>query len=1070
MKKSTESITALNSLENENTGRFNSVEAVSALYKALAEQASDSFYVHDGNGRIMEVNQHACDQLGYTKEELLRMLVTDIEQDFNLESAQAEWAKISPGESFTLNGHQKRRDGTTFPVVVSFGCAVIGGEKIYLGHARDTTETEQTEQKYRAIVEGAPDPIFIQTDNKFAYLNPAACTFFGINSPEELIGTPILERVHPDNRDIVVERIRLLNVERKPVTALFEQMFVRKDGSAIWAETKGEPIVYNGTKGALVFVRDTSKRRAAEAALRKSEEKYSILFNDASLPAVLIKLSNRVIVDVNKAWSDLFGFDREEAIGKTTVELNLFRDTNLRDKVLGDIGQLNSLRDIEMTLYSKSGDKLTVLMNINLLDIDGERYALNSAQDITARKRAEEKLFEISERFQKSFEFSAIGMCLTGLDGKLFDVNEKMCEMFGCSKDELLGRHFSDITYADDISILNDAVRRMLSGECKSISSEKRYIRKNGDVFWAATNSTVLRESDGNPVHFISQIQDITERRQMVEELRAREQFNRAVMDNLPIGISVNSVYPAVEFDYMNDKFPLFYRTTKEALKDTDSFWNAVYENAEFRETIKKKVLDDIASGDVKKMRWENIPITRQGKETSYITAYNAYVPDKEMFISIVTDETERVRAVETIRSNAARLQAIHEFDRAILTGFDSFFSIGESVVKYIFEMLKPDMAGIGILGQDDTVIYLVKTLRGEQVVETYQKAVGERELLQLGEISKKLDFFRCDKQPPAVIAHLFGCQGTCSCYNIPIYSASRLVGILNLGVIAPGELLESDAVTIQEMVTQVALAIEQKRLLNITERYAAGLEQMIRNRTIQLEAAVKELEAFSYSISHDLKAPLRSISGFVRILLEDYGSALDDEGKRICDVVSSSVQQMGVLIDDLLSLSKIGRSSMTLTMVNMRVMVESVYTEMTTEDQRKRIDFSVGQLPEAFVDPALIRQVWINLLDNAIKFSSKKPRAEIFVNGKDTGDEIVFSVSDKGAGFDMKYHDKLFGVFQRLHNSNEFEGTGVGLAIVQRIVNRHGGSVWANGDENIGATFSFSIKKEADNDVAGNY
>jgi light-regulated signal transduction histidine kinase (bacteriophytochrome) len=148
--------------------------------------------------------------------------------------------------------------------------------------------------------------------------------------------------------------------------------------------------------------------------------------------------------------------------------------------------------------------------------------------------------------------------------------------------------------------------------------------------------------------------------------------------------------------------------------------------------------------------------------------------------------------------------------------------------------------------------------------------------------------------------------------------------------------------------------------------------------------------------------------------------------------------------------------------------MVKQLYQQMTTEQQRARIDFSVGRLPEAQADPTLIQQVWMNLLDNAVKYSSKKPRASIKITGNDAGDEIVYSVSDNGAGFNMDYRDKLFGLFQRLHSFSEFEGTGVGLAIVQRIIRRHGGRVWAQGEEQKGAVFCFSLKKEVASDETG--
>ncbi|MGZ9235872.1 MAG: sensor histidine kinase, partial [Anaerolineales bacterium] len=237
-------------------------------------------------------------------------------------------------------------------------------------------------------------------------------------------------------------------------------------------------------------------------------------------------------------------------------------------------------------------------------------------------------------------------------------------------------------------------------------------------------------------------------------------------------------------------------------------------------------------------------------------------------------------------------------------------------------------------------------------------------------------------------------------------------------------------------------------------------LEERVIERTAQLHAANRELEAFSYSVSHDLRAPLRAISGYAQILVEDYTAVLDEDGKRICNVITDEARRMGQLIDDLLSFSRLSRKEMQTTRVDMKALAFSVFGELTTEEQRERIEFSVGKLPPAVADPALLHQVWINLISNAIKFSSKKERSVIEVATKRSEAELIYCVRDNGAGFDIQYIDKLFGVFQRLHGEDEFEGTGVGLAIVQRIIQRHEGRVWAEAATGKGATFYFALPR----------
>jgi signal transduction histidine kinase len=242
-----------------------------------------------------------------------------------------------------------------------------------------------------------------------------------------------------------------------------------------------------------------------------------------------------------------------------------------------------------------------------------------------------------------------------------------------------------------------------------------------------------------------------------------------------------------------------------------------------------------------------------------------------------------------------------------------------------------------------------------------------------------------------------------------------------------------------------------------------AELEKRVMERTAQLEAANKELEAFSYSVSHDLRAPLRAIDGFSRILLEDYADKLDEDGNRELQVVRKNAQNMGQLIDDLLAFSRLGRKAVEPSLIDMTDLAKSVFEQINVTDSERRPRLKIESIPPAQGDRALIRQVFVNLLSNATKYSRLKDQPVIEIGGNTKNGNNIYYVKDNGAGFDMQYANKLFGVFQRLHGAEEFEGTGVGLAIVQRIIHRHGGKVWAEGKVNEGATFYFTLPKEND-------
>lgn len=234
-----------------------------------------------------------------------------------------------------------------------------------------------------------------------------------------------------------------------------------------------------------------------------------------------------------------------------------------------------------------------------------------------------------------------------------------------------------------------------------------------------------------------------------------------------------------------------------------------------------------------------------------------------------------------------------------------------------------------------------------------------------------------------------------------------------------------------------------------------------LEDSNIKLEQANKELEAFSYSVSHDLRAPLRAIDGFTRILMEDYVSSLDAEAMRLGSVIQDNAQKMGELIDDLLTFSRMGRTTMSFSEIDMKNMANAIYHEVTDVEERKRIDFSIGDLPRVEGDTTMMRQVWVNLISNAVKFSAKRERTVISVSCDTKEEELIYTIKDNGAGFNMKYKDKLFGVFQRLHGDKEFEGTGVGLALVQRIIQRHGGEIWAQSELDKGAVFFFSLSRK---------
>ncbi|HEY4180675.1 MAG TPA: ATP-binding protein [Kofleriaceae bacterium] len=387
------------------------------------------------------------------------------------------------------------------------------------------------------------------------------------------------------------------------------------------------------------------------------------------------------------------------------------------------------------------------------------------------------------------------------------------------------------------------------------------------------------------------------------------------------------------------------------------------------------------------------------------------------------------------------------------------------SVVARRFSDLIGDCANIRLIEGDELVP--VATYHSDPIIERYLRDFHDATRLKVGEgisghvlatgepyFMPVLDAAKLKERLQPAFAPIFDKIGITGMIVVRLRARGENLGYLSLFRTSNEReaYTRDDLMLVSDLADRAALAIDNSRLL-------AGLERRVVERTAALEAANRELEAFAFSVSHDLRSPLRAVDAFSRMLEDDLGPKLDGEALRMLGVIRKNTQHMSHLVEDLLRLSRLGhRALQPVGSIDMRDVVTSVIDGIRVAHPSLEIELRLGELPPAIGNVELLRQVWTNLLDNAVKYSRKRDVAIVEVDGTRDGGEVRYTVRDNGAGFDPDHADKLFGVFQRLHTDAEFEGTGVGLALVQRIVQRHGGRVWAEGKPDEGATFGFGL------------
>ena len=568
---------------------------------------------------------------------------------------------------------------------------------------------------------------------------------------------------------------------------------------------------------------------------------------------------------------------------------------------------------------------------------------------------------------------------------------------------------YLSIIHPDDRERVGAEVAAHSAGGAERFAQEYRIVTKGGDVRWVYDRTAVERDASGKIAGYEGIIVDVTEQKEAERKLREKteelDRFFTAAIDLLCIADADGC------FRRLNPEWEVVLGYPLADLEGR-RFLDLVHPD-DLQDTL--SAMGNLASGSAV-INFVNR--YRRSDGTYRWIEWRSY-PSENLIYAAARDITERKKADEALRKSEEKYRDI--FERAVE-------GIFQSTPDGRFLSVNPSFAGMLGYESPEELINGLVNIPEQMYVHPEERVFFKDALGKSGSVVVGFE------------------------HELRRKDGSVIWVSTNAGAVRDGDgtILYYEGTS--EDVTERKEAEKEIRRLN------EDLERRVRERTAQLEAANKELEAFSYSVSHDLRAPLRAIDGYARIITEDYAPLLDAEGMRVCGVVQENARRMGQLIDDLLSFSRLSRAAMQWLLIDMGTLADSVFHEVTTPETRGRIEFRADHLPGAPGDPTLIRQVWTNLLSNAVKFTSKREKAVIEVGSLSGEDEITYFVRDNGAGFDMRYVEKLFGVFQRLHSEREFEGTGVGLAIVQRVIQRHGGRVWAEGEEGRGAAFFFTL------------
>ncbi|MCX6029385.1 MAG: PAS domain S-box protein [Chloroflexi bacterium] len=1026
-------------------------------FRSLFENATIGVYRTTPSGRIELANPTLIRMLGYTSFEELAQ--RDLEQEgFEPSYPRAQFRERieREGEIRGLESAWRARDGATVFVRESAQAIRDAEGRVlhYEGTVENVTERNRAEQalreseeRYRRLVELLPDGVVVHRQGRVIFANPASATIIGAASPADLIGKPVIEFVHPDYRELALKRIQQSLSEGVPAS-LADEKFVRLDGTPIDTEVSAIPFPYAGKPAMLTVFNDITERKRAEEALRESEDKFKYVF-DHSIVGKSITLPSGEI-GVNKAFCDMLGYTQEELQNQRWQDITHPDDIELTQGAMASLlsGKQDSARFSKRYIHKSGAVVWTDVSSSLRRDKEGNPlYFMTALSDITERKRQEAEILAAQaelERLLVGAEQSRQSLLSVVEDQKQTEAALQRQNALLAALQETAVELISQF---DLDTLLKNVVKRagLLAGTTAG------YL----DLVEPGSGQLMLRVGMGA----------------LAESLDHPVRPGEGVA-----GIVWQTGQPLVINDY--DRWPGrvsgFSRNTLQAVIGVPLLSGG-------RVLGVLGLAHDFAAPRI--FDQETVDLLTQFARLATIAIENARLfaetdRSRRALLSVVEDQKQ---AEEALRESNRRLAALNRVGLALAETLE-LPAICRTAYEHVAQLVDAPCFGISLYDASARLLragYLFSD--GELldsarfpplIIEDAPPIQGRTRAILTQQPEIVTDLTAVLSEATIVVGAPDDQRVPLSALYVPITARGQTIGLLEMQSYRGQAYGDAEVGLLRPVANQIGLAIENARLFAELQVERDSLAQRVRDRTAQLQAANQELEAFAYSVSHDLRAPLRALDGFSAALLSHNAGLLDDQGRHYLDRIQQASQRMGQLISDLLNLSRVTRAELTRQPVDLAALAREIAAELQAREPQRQVEFAIAEKIIVQGDAHLLRIALENLMGNAWKFTGPRPQARIdfglrisestIRNPQSTIEnpkpEIVYYVKDNGVGFDMAYANKLFAPFQRLHGVEEFPGTGIGLATVQRIVARHGGRIWPEAAVDGGAAFYFTL------------